>query len=113
MSDGVWAAVRGGSAPKPEAFEIGRRYVEILTDNFGQPGFRELLIGVHDLDARRDLVGAVLPQTLHDAFTARRKASSPREAEIVDFASASQRGLVIDFLVGALRLPIASAAHAV
>ena len=38
----LWRLVRGASGePRPAAAEIGRRYVDVLTDNFGQPGFRE------------------------------------------------------------------------
>jgi len=67
---------------------------------------------VHDLDARRDLVGMVVPADLQAAFAARRKGPGPREAEIVDF-NGVQRELIVDFLKGALRLPIASAPHVV
>jgi len=53
----MWDLVRG-AAPlgQPVPSELGRRYVEMLSDNLGQPGFRELVILVHDVDAHRDLV---------------------------------------------------------
>jgi len=109
LVESLWRLVRGASnAPRPAAAEIGRRYVELLTDNFGQPGFREVIIGVHDLDARRDLVGAVLPPQPRAAFEGRRSGAGPREAECVDFTGPS-RDLVVDFLQGALRLPVATA----
>ena len=67
--ESLWQHVRGASsAPRPAAGEVGRRYVELLTDNFGQPGFSEVLVAVHDLDARRDLVGAILPAAAREAF---------------------------------------------
>jgi hypothetical protein len=107
----VWALVRGASTePQPKAAELSRRYVEILEENFGQPAFRELLIAVHDLDARRDLVGALLPPDARARFSARRKGPGLREAETVDF-SGTARELVVDFLQGALRLPAAAAPH--
>ncbi|MEO8070013.1 MAG: hypothetical protein ABI652_01315 [Acidobacteriota bacterium] len=109
----IWKLVRGASnEPKPAVAEIGRRYVEVLADNFGQPGFHEILIAVHDLDARRDLVGAVLPAQARGAFEARRRGSPVREAEAVDFTG-PQRELIIDFLLGALRLPVATSPHVV
>ena len=40
----------GASTPHADA---GERYVELLMENFGQPGFREVMLAVHDLDARR------------------------------------------------------------
>ena len=113
MTDTLWRLVHGASnEPRPAASEIGRRYVDILTDNFGQPGFRELLVAVHDVDGRRDLVGAVLPSSARSAFEARRVPESPRDAEAVDFTG-PQRNLLTDFLVGAWRLPLATAPHTI
>jgi hypothetical protein len=104
----LWTLVRGAqSTPAPKAEDVGRRYVEVLTDNLGQPGFREVLVAVHDLDARRDLIGAVLAPQARGRFEGRRRSGNPREAEVVDF-SGPQRSLAQDFLVGALRLPVAT-----
>jgi hypothetical protein len=36
--------------------------VELVAENLGQPGFRELLVTVHDMDTRRDLIFALLAQ---------------------------------------------------
>jgi hypothetical protein len=109
--DVLWKLVRGAAtAPQPAGAEIGRRYVELLCENLGQPGFRELVIGVHDLDARRDLVGAVLLPDQRAAFAARRRDAGPREAETVDLSGVA-RDLLVDFLKGAVRLPAAVAPH--
>ena len=111
LSETLWALVRGASsAPRPTAAEIGRRYAEILGDNLGQPGFREVLVAVHDIDARRDVVGAVLAPERRAGFTGRRPGPGPREAECVDLGGA-QPELLIDFLTGSQRLPLASAPH--
>ena len=111
--DSLWRLVRGASnASAPRAGDVGRRYVDLLADNFGQPGFRELLLAIHDLDARRDLVGAVLAPHARATFEARRADAAPREAEIVDFTG-PQRELIADFLTAALRLPLATQAHLV
>ena len=106
LVDALWKLVRGAShEPTPAQAEIGRRFVDVLTDNFGQPGFRELLVAVHDLDARRDLVGSVLPAQAREAFEAKRSDLGPRVSEVVDFTG-PQRELVVDFLIGALRPPV-------
>lgn len=111
MIDALWRLIRGASnEPRPRPADIGRRYVDVLADNFGQPGFREVLLAVHDLDARRDLVGAVLAPQARANFEVRRDGRGPREAEVVDFTG-PQRELVIDFLIGALRLPVATPPH--
>ena len=53
----MWDLLRGATALKaPEPSELARRYTDLLVENLGQPGFRELLIAVHDLDAGRDLI---------------------------------------------------------
>jgi hypothetical protein len=109
LVDALWSLVRGASGePRPTPREIGRRFVDVLTDNFGQPGFHEVMIGVHDLDARRDLVGAVLAAPARAAFEARRADPGARDAETVDFTG-PQRELVVTFLQAALRLPMATA----
>src|SRR5262249_9686745 len=46
----MWDLVRGAAhVQQPTPAELGRRYAELLADNIGQPGFRELLITVHDV----------------------------------------------------------------
>jgi hypothetical protein len=105
----MWDLVRGASKdPPPAPEEIGRRYVDLLVDNFGQPGFHELIVAVHDIDGRRDLVCGLLDATSRAAFESRPGAAGPREAEIVDFTG-PQRELLTDFLCGALRLPLMTA----
>ena len=105
----LWRLVRGASNDaQPAAAEVGRRYVDVLTDNFGQPGFHEVIVAIHDLDARRDLVGAVLAAPARAAFEARRPGADPREAEVVDFTG-PLRELLMGFVDGACRLPVATA----
>jgi hypothetical protein len=111
LVDVLWSLVRGAAtAPQPASADIGRRYVELLCENFGQPGFREVVVAVHDLDARRDIVGAVLPPELRAAFGARRREAGAREAEMLDL-SGPARDLLVDLLKGAVRLPVAAAPH--
>lgn len=107
----VWRLVRGGSSePRPVSADLGRRYVETLTDNLGQPAFRELLLAVHDVDGRRDLVGGLLNRESQSAFQAGRPGFGPREAETVEWSGAG-RALLADFLIASLRLPFASPTH--
>lgn len=107
--DLLWGLVRGAShEPRPEASDIGRRYVDVLADNFGQPGFHEVVVAVHDLDARRDLVGTVLSAPGRAAMDTPRAGVDHRDGEVVDFTG-PQREALAGFLVGALRLPVATA----
>jgi hypothetical protein len=110
--DALWHLVRGASgAPRPEPADIGRRFVELLTDNFGQPGFSEVLIAVHDLDARRDLVAAVLTGDHRAAFLRHQRPGGPREAEALDLSGPS-RALLVDLMAAAMRQPVAQEAAA-
>ncbi len=109
LTAALWKQVRGASgAQMPDRDDLSRRYVDVLSENLGQPGFREVLVAVHDIDSRRDLVGAIVSPARRARFEERRPGSGPREAELVDFTG-TQRDLVVDFLAGALRLPVATA----
>jgi hypothetical protein len=113
LTDGVWAMVRGastGSAQTPA--DIGRRYVELLSENFGQPGFREVVVGVHDLDARRDMALAVIPEGQSAAFAERRPMGGAREAEAVNL-STSMRDYVADLIAAGTELPGVTAGRSI
>lgn len=105
----LWTLVHGASAEsKPDMDELGRRYVDVLTDNFGQPGFHEVIVGVHDVDAGRDVVGCVLSAAGRSVVERRRPGVDERRAEYVDFTG-PERGALGAFLIGAFRLPVISA----
>ena len=88
-----------------EADDLSRRYAELLAENLGQPGFRELLLVVHDLDANRDLVfGLVREPYRRMLFPAPGGVSSSRRAEAQDLSSGTQ-GFLADVLAAALTLP--------
>jgi hypothetical protein len=111
-SSELWNLIRG-AAPlsTPPARELGRKYVELLTENLGQPGFRELLVIVHDMDARRDLVFALLGPTHRSRFFTRPGSESAvRPAEAFDLAGVA-RDHALDALAGALALPVATEPH--
>ncbi len=109
----MWNLIRGAApiaAPAPN--ELARRYVELLSDNLGQPGFRELLVAVHDMDARRDVVFALLAQTHRPRFFGRPGAaeSAGRALETFDLSGVS-RDHALDALMAALTLPVATDPH--
>jgi hypothetical protein len=102
----VWRLLKGGAAIKtPQADDLSRRYAELLAENLSQPGFRELLLVVHDLDANRDLVfGLIREPYRRMLFPAPGAVSSARRAEAQDLSSGTQ-GLLADVLAAALTLP--------
>jgi len=113
LTHAVWTLVRGAATePMPVPAHIGRHYVELLTDNFGQPGFCDVVFGLHDLDARRDLAMAVLPEARLALFAAKRAVGGAREAEAIDLTT-TMRDHVADLVAGALQLPGATSGQAV
>lgn len=110
----LWNLIRG-AAPlaTPPAGELARRYVELLAENLGQPGFRELLVTVHDVDARRDLVFALLGPEHRLRFFGRPGAEAAgRYAECFDLSGVA-REHALDALWASLAIPVATEPHLV
>ena len=103
--EAVWRLLKGGAAIKtPEPQDLSRRYAELLTDSLGQPGFRELLLVVHDLDAHRDLVFGLLRDPYRKALFPPPGGVSARRAEAHDLSSGAQP-FTADVLAASLSLP--------
>ena len=109
----LWNLIRGAAAIAPPARQdLGRRYVELLSENLGQPGFRELLLVAHDVDARRDVLFALLG----DAYRARffnhgaQPTDGGRGAEAFDLTGVG-REHVMDALAANLCVPAATDPH--
>jgi hypothetical protein len=113
-SAAIWELIRGAaplSAPAPR--EISRKYSEMLAENLGQPGFRELLIVTHDVDARRDLTFALLAEPHRGRMFGRARggeAAGAGAADSIDLAGAG-REHALDALAASLSLPLATDAH--
>jgi len=106
----LWSLIRGAAAiAPPSRVDLGRRYLELLTENLGQPGFRELLLVAHDMDARRDLLFALLGPAHRQRFFAR-DADGGRAAEAFDLAGVG-RDHLMDALAACLAIPVATDPH--
>ncbi len=100
LADGLWQLMRGAaSIARPGPADLGQRFTDLLKENLGQPGFRELLVVTHDLDARRDLVFALLKQSDPPGGE-----SEDRALERIDLAGEAQRH-GFDAFAAALSLP--------
>ena len=88
--DAIWQSLRG-AAPlaRPASAALGRRYAEVLSENLGQPGFRELVLVATDLDARRHVVAALLAEPYRQRFLATRTGRE-RRSEALDLAGVSR-----------------------
>lgn len=104
----LWELLRGATQLRqPGRDDLGRRYAELLNDNLGQPGFRELLIAAHDVDAGRDVVFALV----HESRRRDLVGPAARLAEVVDLAGLG-RGHLADAVASALSVPGVNEYHA-
>jgi hypothetical protein len=106
----MWDLVRGATQLKaPTPAELGRRYVEMLVENIGQPGFRELIVTVHDADAHRDLLFALVGEDRRRDLIRRSTsaAAEARRAEVFDLAGVARDHLP-DAVAAALTIPLAT-----
>jgi len=111
----MWDLVRGATQLKgPTTTELGRRYAEMLAENIGQPGFRELLVTVHDADAHRDLLFALVGENRRRDLIRRptSEAAEARRAEVFDLAGVARDHLP-DAVAAALTIPLATDWHRV
>jgi Patatin-like phospholipase len=111
----LWDLLRGAAQlSQPGPGELARRYVEVVADNLGQPGFRELLITVHDIDAHRDLLFALVAEQRRRDLVRRPRseAAETRRAEVFDLAGAD-RELLADAIAAAVTIPLATEPHSV
>jgi hypothetical protein len=109
----MWDLVRGAAQLRqPPPLELGRRYIELVSDNLGQPGFHELLITVHDVDVRRDLVFALVSESRRRGLVRRptSEAASSRRAEVLDLVGTAREHLA-DAVAAALSVPLATDWH--
>jgi hypothetical protein len=97
---------------QPSAADLGRRYAEMLGENLGQPGFRELVLAVHDVDARCDLVFALVAESRRRGLVRRPTSSEAeaRRAEVVDLSGVG-RDYIADAVAGAVAIPLATDPH--
>jgi len=109
----MWDLVRGAAQlSQPPAAELARRYTELIAENLGQPGFREIVIAVHDVDARRDLIFALVGESKRRNLVRRSTtdAAEARRAEVFDLVGVGRDHLA-DAVAAALTLPLATEWH--
>jgi len=111
--DALWQIFRGrANAPPPSATDLSRRYVDLLIENFGQPGFRELIVTTLDLDTRRDLVFAALREEWRPGFFHRDGEEPVLQGDLIDLAGIG-RAQALDALAAALSLPPLTRPHVI
>jgi hypothetical protein len=106
----MWDLLRGAAQLKePTPPELSRRFTELVAENLGQPGFREMVLAVHDLDANRDLVFTLVAQSRRRDLLRRAtiEETDERRAGVFDLSGVAREYLP-DVVAGALAIPVAS-----
>jgi hypothetical protein len=105
LTSALWQLIRGAATTdRPAPGAVGRRYAEVVAENLGQPGFREMLAVATDLDARRDIVVALLAEPYRSAFLAPRPGRD-RRAEVVDVTGPG-RDHALDVVLASMTPPV-------
>jgi hypothetical protein len=103
----LWNGIKGAApVERPETTALSRRFCEVLQENLGQPGFREVVTVATDLDARRDIVAALLREPFREEFLAPRPGRD-RRTEVFDLAGVG-RDHAVDVVSAAVTPPVLS-----
>jgi hypothetical protein len=108
----LWEVARGtalsGAAPAPA--ELSRKYVALLVENLGQPGFRELVLRSGDLESGRALPFVVLQEQARAGFAAararERRSRLDGLPDAVDLRSGEHASLLFDAVKSGLLPPL-------
>jgi hypothetical protein len=101
----LWQLFRGAATAKePTPADLSRRYTELLFENLGQPGFRELIIAMLDVETRGDLVFAAIGEARRPAFFQRGR------GDLIDLNGVG-RSQVCDALAAAMCVPLLTEPH--
>ena len=114
LAQGLWEISRGSavSSSAPDDAEIGRRFVALLTENLGQPGFRELILRAGDLEVGGTLPFVALSETHRASFAAARARGKQSRLEglpgAVDLTAPGYDALLFDAVITGLLPPVAA-----
>ena len=101
----LWQLFRGlTTAREPQPAELSRRYTELLFENLGQPGFRELIVAAFDLETRGDIVFAAIADSRRQAYFHRGR------GDLVDLSGVG-RSQILDALAAAISVPVLTEPH--
>ncbi|HEV8254402.1 MAG TPA: patatin-like phospholipase family protein [Vicinamibacteria bacterium] len=110
LSRSLWEVVRGAAtSPAPPPPELSRRYVALLAENLGQPGFRELILRAADLEAGAALPFVVLQDAARASFAGRKRGPRSRVegmTDAVDLRSSGYDALLFDAVLTGLLPPL-------
>ncbi|HUG52621.1 MAG TPA: hypothetical protein VMR21_03435 [Vicinamibacteria bacterium] len=111
LLEALWEIARGAALASrvPSEAEVGRKYVALVSENLGQPGFRELILRTADLETGGPLPFVVLGDVHRAAFAAARTRGPRSRLEglpgAIDLRSPGYEGLLFDAVMTGLVAP--------
>jgi hypothetical protein len=108
----LWEVARGTalSGPAPPPAELSHKYVALLLENLGQPGFRELILRAGDLETGRALPFVLLQDAGRASFAAararERRSKLDGLTDAVDLRSGEHATLLFDAVRTGLLPPL-------
>jgi hypothetical protein len=103
LRHGLGGIVGGAAGGPPDEAELGRRYVALLAENLGEPGFRELVLRTADLERGGPLSFALL----REGAAGSSRGASPALAGAVDLRAPGQDRLFFDAVATGVLCPLA------
>ncbi|HET9467455.1 MAG TPA: hypothetical protein VFO48_03545, partial [Vicinamibacterales bacterium] len=101
----LWHLFRGpASAKEPTPPDLSRRYTELLFENLGQPGFRELIVTALDVETRGDVVFAAIAEPRRQSYFQRGR------GDLIELGGVG-KSQVFDALAAALSIPVLTETH--
>jgi len=106
--DHLWQVARGSvlSRRSNSPPDLGRRLATLVAENLGQPGFRELILRVTDLEAGRPLSFFVLGEPARETYAAARRSGEGEAPKIVDLSAPGHGDHFTDALLAGLFAPL-------
>jgi len=111
LSRAMWDVARGPSVAKaaPSEAEIGQRFVALVAENLGQPGFREMIVRTADLETGSALPFILLGDEHRASFAAARSRGARSRLEgvpgAVDLRAPGYDALLFDAVLTGLLPP--------
>lgn len=105
----LWEVVQGtvlAAEPASDA-DFGKRVVALIADSLGQPGFRELVLRVTDLDSGAPAAFVVLGDAARAVLTGvRRRGTEEGAAGVIDLTTPGYAGYLTDAVMAGLLPPL-------
>src|SRR5262249_7040497 len=115
LARALWEVGRGPtiSVRPPSEAELSKRFVSLLSENLGQPGFREVILRAADLETGRALPFVLLDDAHRASFAAARGRGSRARVDgltsAVDLRAPGSDTLLFDAVLSGI-LPLLTAA---